>query len=59
MTENKQSDEILERIISFIPELSKEIEIREDGIWISRKGVEMLKLKVNPKLLGEIFEEDC
>jgi len=59
MTNDIRNNEILERIIEFIPELAEEIKFENGEAYITPKGVKMLKLKVNPKLLGEIFEEDC
>ena len=55
---DKQSD-ILQRIIEFLPELAEEIKFENGEACITPKGVKILKLKVNPKLLAEIFEEDC
>ena len=56
---DKQIDEVLERLLRFIPEIAKEIEIREDKVWISRKGVEIFRKKVDKQLLLKIFGIDC
>jgi len=56
---DKQNDKILERLIKFIPELAEEIKIENGEICITPKGVEMIRKRLSPKLLGDVFGVDC